>query len=163
MTFTHQPATLQTHTKHQRHQGKDWYKHRTTLLPLVRVEVGPRLPQQAHGAQRVPKGTAREAAHTHPHIVTRFRFFLPGALLPVPGSPGEPVEQGLPLLGFLPAQDHSRERRRNSLPWLPARHLLGPWPKLVLSVLSHSMPTSAPPLTTVTHQVDQAVCFMQSL
>ena len=49
--------------------------------------------------------SSREAAHTHPHIVTRFCAFLPGALLPLSGSPGEPLEQGLPLLGFLPAQE----------------------------------------------------------
>ena len=106
MTFTRQPATVHTHT---RHKATSWAPRENcvqihaTQLPLVREEVQSRLPQEAHGAQGVPKVTAREAAHTHPHIGIRFRVFLPGALLPVPGSPGEPVEQGLPLLGFLPA------------------------------------------------------------
>ena len=105
MTFTRQTATVHTHTKHPRHQGKKGCKDHTTQLPLVSEKVEPHLPQEALGAQRVPKGTAREAVHTHPHIVTRFCVFLPGVLLPIPGSPGEPVEQGLPLLGFLPARE----------------------------------------------------------
>ena len=108
MTITRQPATVHTH---MRHKATSWAPREKrvqihpTQLPLVREEVEPRLPQEAHGAQRVQKGTARDAAHSHPHIVTRFRVFLPGVLLPLPGSPGEPVEQGLPLLGFLPAPE----------------------------------------------------------
>ena len=108
MTFTRQTASVRTNT---RHKATSWAPREKSVqihaaqLPLVREEVEPHLPQEAHGAQRVQKGTARDAVHTHPHIVTRFRVFLPGALLPLPGSPGEPVEQGLPLLGFLPAPE----------------------------------------------------------
>ena len=110
MTFTRQTASVRPNTKHK---ATSWAPREKSVqihaaqLPLVREEVEPRLPQEAHGAQRVQKGTARDAAHTHPHIVTRFRVFLPGALLPLLGSPGEPVEQGLPLLGFLPAREIS--------------------------------------------------------
>ena len=98
MTFTRQTASVRTNT---RHKATSWAPREKSVqihaaqLPLVREEVESQLPQEVHGAQGVPKGTAREAAHTHPHIVTRFRVFLPCALLPLPGSPGEPVEQGL--------------------------------------------------------------------
>ena len=108
MTFTRQTASVHTHRRWEATSWaprENWVQIHPTQLPLVREEVEPRFHQEAHGAQGVPKGTAREAAHTHPHIVTRFRVFLPGALLPLLGSPGEPVEQGLPLLGFLPARE----------------------------------------------------------
>ena len=86
-------------------KGKMGAKTGPLNCPWSEWKWSPALPQEALGAQRVPKGTAREAVHTHPHIVTRCHVFLPGALLPLPGSPGEPVEQGLPLLGFLPAPE----------------------------------------------------------
>ena len=87
-----------------------------------------------------PGSSAHSPSHSHkiPCLPSRCASAPPGVSWGTCGAGPSSAR----LLACM--RNQSMERRRNSLPWLPAGHLLGAWANLVLSLLSHSTPTSAP-------------------
>ena len=149
MTITCQPATVHTHT---RHKATSWAPRKKRVQrPRCSTATG----QRGSGVPPPPGGTwspgsaqghspgssTHSPSHSHkiPCLPSRCASAPPGVSWGTCGAGPSSAR----LLAC--TRNQSRERRRNSLPWLPARHLLGAWANLVLSLLSHSLPTSAPP------------------
>ena len=148
MTITCQPATVHTHT---RHKATSWAPRKKRVQrPRCSTATG----QRGSGAPPPPGGpwspaspqghspgsSAHSPSHSHkiPCLPSRCASAPPGVSWGTCGA--GPSSARLPACN----RNEGIERRRNSLPWLPARHLLRAWANLVLSLRSHSTPTSAP-------------------
>ena len=149
MTFTCQRATVRTNTRHKATKWaprKKWVprpcystvtgQRGSGALPPPGSPWSPGSPQ-GHS----PGSSTHSPSHSHkiPCLPSKCASAPPGVAWGTCGAGPSSVQ----LLAC--TRNQSMDMRRNSFPWLPAGHLLWAWANLVLSLLSHSPPTSAPP------------------
>ena len=100
-----QCAHIQGVRRHDRHQGKTGEEDAPLKSHGSEWKLSRILTQEGNEARwGPPESTGAGRRDTHPHVAAGFCVILPGWLLLPLGSPGESLEQGLPLLGFLAAQ-----------------------------------------------------------
>ena len=127
-------------------KGKMGAKTGPLNCPWSEWKWSPALPQEANGAQRVPHRAQQPGSSAHSPSHSHKILCLPSRCASAPLGVSWGTSGAGPSSARLLActRNQSMERRRNSLPCLPAGHQLRAWANMVFSLLRHLTPTPAP-------------------